>query len=254
MVDCRGPEMRALYAKAALEFLKKYLGTFITDHHIPLAHLATALLQLHDDRQTACECGKNTQDPLPLTQVEKEKIPVLVLDAFNHAKFLHDETKAAPEKDRTFLVAFPGFDMSQVPAARAKDMTECARRKKVSPYACLTPQQQKLQLKTVELHLAGVMKGLKEQFEKTFNALWPQFNYKKRTISSSPERLEKDCKAFRFGASPPATNPPSSKTSSQSALSSSRFNASSQKTMMTGSLRVPNAGGDLDLPQPQPEV
>ena len=49
MVDCRGPEMRALYAKAALEFLKEYLGTFITDHHIPLAHLATALLQLHDD-------------------------------------------------------------------------------------------------------------------------------------------------------------------------------------------------------------
>ena len=159
-----------------------------------------------------------------------------------------------PEKARTFLVAFPGFDMSQVPAARAKDMTECARKKKVSPYACLTPQQQKLQLKTVELHLAGVMKGLKEQFEKTFNALWPQFNYKKRTISSTPEELEKECKAFRFGASPPATNPPSRKTSSQSALSSSRFNASSQKTKMTGSLQVPNARGDLDPPQPQPEV
>ena len=255
MVDCRGPEMRALYAKAAHEFLKKYLGTFITDHHIPLGHLATALLQLHDDRQTACQCGKNTQDPLPLTQVEKEKTPVLVLDAFNHAKFLQDETKATPpEKARTFLVAFPGFNMSQVPAARAKDMTECARRKKVSPYACLTPQQQKLQLKTVELHLAGVMKGLKEQFEETFNALWPQFSYMKRTLSSTTEELEKEFKAFRFGASPPATNPPSRKTSSQSALSSSRFNASSQKTKMTGSLRVPNAGGDLDPPQPQPEV
>ena len=75
------------------------------------------------DRQTACEIGKNTQDPLPLTQVEKEKTPVLVLDAFNHAKFLQDETKATPEKARTFLVAFPGFNMSQVPAARAKDMT-----------------------------------------------------------------------------------------------------------------------------------
>ena len=109
---------------------------------------------------------------------------MLVLDAFNHASFLQDERKGSlPEKHRTFLVAFPGFDMSQVPAARAKDMTECARRKKVSPYACLTPQQQKLHLKTVELHLAGVMKGLKEQFEKTFNALWPQFNYMKRTIT-----------------------------------------------------------------------
>ena len=38
------------------------------------------------------------------------------------------------------------------------------------------------------------MKGLKEQFEETFNALWPQFNYKKRTISSTPEELEKECK------------------------------------------------------------
>ena len=80
-------------------------------------------------------------------------------------------------------MAIPGFEMSQVPAARTKDMAECVRRKKVSPYACLTPQQQKLQLKTVELHLAGVKKGLKEQFEETFNALWPQFNYMKRTLT-----------------------------------------------------------------------
>ena len=50
--------------------------------------------------------------------------------------------------------------MSQVPAARTKDMAECAKRKKVYPDACLAPQQQKLQLKTVELHLAGVMKGI----------------------------------------------------------------------------------------------
>ena len=102
------------------------------------------------------------------------------------------------------------------------------------------------------------MKGLREKFEETFNALWPLFNYKKRTFGNSPAKLEKEVKAFRFGASPPATNPPSSKTSSQSALSSSRFNVSSQKiadpAKMTGSPRVPNAEGDLDPPQPQPEV
>jgi hypothetical protein len=186
---------------------------------------------------------------------------VLVFNALNQASFLQDEKKAdLPEKDRKFLVAFPGFDMSQVPAARAKDMEDYAKRKKVYPDACLAPPQQKLQLKTVELHLAGVMKGLREQFEKTFNALWPEFSYMKRTVSSSPERLEKECKAFRFGQSPPATNPPSRKTSSQSALSSSRFNVSSQikqiadPAKMTGSHRVPNAEGDLEPPQPQPEV
>ena len=43
MVDCRGPEMRALYRKAANDFLKEYLGTFINVHHILLAYLATVL-------------------------------------------------------------------------------------------------------------------------------------------------------------------------------------------------------------------
>jgi hypothetical protein len=228
MVDCRGPEMRALYRKAAHEFLTEWLpNTFVKDHHIPHAHLATVLLQMHEDRQTACEFGKKLQDPLPLTQVEKAKIPVLVLDAFLQASFLQDEKKTnLPDKDRTFLVAFPGFDMSQVPAARAKDMADCFKRKKVYPDACLTPQQQKLQLKTVELHLAGVMKGIREKFEENFNTLWPQFNYKKRTFANSLAKLEKEVKAFRFGASPPATNPPSRKTSSQSALSRSRLNVS----------------------------
>jgi hypothetical protein len=162
MVDCRGPEMRALYRKAAHEFLTEWLpNTFVKDHHIPHAHLATVLLQMHEDRQTACEFGKKLQDPLPLTQVEKAKIPVLVLDAFQQASFLQHESKAElPDDKRTFLVAFPGFDMSQVPAARAKDIADCFKRKKVYPDACLTPQQQKLQLKTVELHLAGVMKGI----------------------------------------------------------------------------------------------
>jgi hypothetical protein len=138
-------------------------------------------------------------------------------------------------------------------------MADYAKRKKPYPDACLTPQQQKLQLKTVELHLAGVMKGIEAKFKETFKALWPLFNYPTRTYDSSPTRLEKECKAFRFGPSPPATNPPSRKTSSQSALSSSRFNVSSQKQIadpakMTGSPRVPNAEGDLEPPQPQPEV
>jgi hypothetical protein len=93
MVDCRGPEMRALYRKAANDFLTGYLGTFIKDHHIPHAHLATVLLQMHEDRQKACESGVDLQDPLPLTQVEKAKIPVLVLDAFVQASFLQDERK-----------------------------------------------------------------------------------------------------------------------------------------------------------------
>jgi hypothetical protein len=54
MVECRGLEIRALYRKGAIEFLKEYLpNIFVAYLYIPLAHLATELLQLHEDRQTA---------------------------------------------------------------------------------------------------------------------------------------------------------------------------------------------------------
>jgi len=97
------------------------------------------------------------------------------------------------------------------------------------------------------------MKGIEELFEETFNNRWPEFSYRKRTVALSPATLKKEFKAFRFGPSPPPTNPPSTKTSSQSALSGSGRKASSQK-IAAGSPRVPNAEGDLDPPQPQPEV
>lgn len=63
----------------------------LTGHNILCELLATVLLQLLEDRQTACESGKTLQDALPLTQVEKWKIPVLVLDAFHQASFLLHE-------------------------------------------------------------------------------------------------------------------------------------------------------------------
>ena len=98
------------------------------------------------------------------------------------------------------------------------------------------------------------MKGLRELFEETLDNRWPEFSYRKRTVSKSPETLEKEFKAFWFGPWPRLpTNPPSRKTSSQSAHSGSRRKASSQK-IAAGSPRVPNAEGDLDPPQPQPEV
>jgi len=105
------------------------------------------------------------------------------------------------------------------------------------------------------------MKGIKVKFEETFAARWPEFSYSKRTVSTSPETLEKEFKAFRFGADPPAIKPPSSKTSTQSALPSWRVMYDSPQikqiadpAKMTGSPRVPNAEGDLDPAQPQPEV
>ena len=94
MVDCRGPEMRALYRKAAHEFLTVWLpNTFIKDHYVPYAHLATVLLKIYEDRLAACEARniKRLDDPASeLSHAEKAERPVLVLDAFQHAAFLQD--------------------------------------------------------------------------------------------------------------------------------------------------------------------
>jgi hypothetical protein len=70
MVDCRGPEMRALYREAADEFLG-YLDTLVTDHYIPHAHLPTVLLQLYENRREACAFPKRADSPPYYSQVEK---------------------------------------------------------------------------------------------------------------------------------------------------------------------------------------
>ena len=133
-------------------------------------------------------------------------------------------------------------------------MEACAKEGEPFQHACWGLREQRSQLKAVKLHLAGVMKGLRELFEETLDNRWPEFSFRKRTVSKSPETLEKEFQAFWFGPWPRLpTNPPSRKTSSQSALSGSRRKASSQK-IAAGSPRVPNAEGDLDPPQPQPEV
>ena len=82
MVDCRNSETRALYRRAALEFLEEYLpNTYIKDNHIPFWHLGTVLQRLYDDREAAIDSCNTGKDPLTLTQIEKAKIPVVVLDA-----------------------------------------------------------------------------------------------------------------------------------------------------------------------------
>jgi hypothetical protein len=152
MVDCRGPEMRALYRKAANEFLTVWLpNTFVKDHYVPFAHLATVLLQIYEDRLAACEARnlKRLDDPVELSQAEKAERPVLVLDAFQHAAFLQDSRRSAiAVKNKTFLVGCPGLWTSQVAAARAKCMAECAKEREACPDAVWTLPEQQFQLKT----------------------------------------------------------------------------------------------------------
>jgi len=71
-------------------------------------------------------------------------VPVLVLDAFSHSRFLFLEKGDLPVEDKTFLVAFPGYDVTQLPAARAKAIVDCEKKKKHYVDAFLPAQQQKV--------------------------------------------------------------------------------------------------------------
>ena len=93
------------------------------------------------------------------------------------------------------------------------------------------------------------MNGLKEKFEATFKELWPEFNYKKRAVVVSPERLAQESATFLVGWPSSYTNSKTSsrKASGDSSLVSSRFNVSSQikqianPAKLTTSLKVPHA-------------
>jgi hypothetical protein len=244
MSDHRFADMRALYRVAVLEFLKEYLPKqYIHDHQIPFAHLATVLLKLHKDRETAWESCKEGKDPLTLTQAQKTKTPVLILNALDQGAFLHLGKMEPAADQKTFLLAVPGYDVRQVPAVRNKGIEDAFKSMKTYQDGFWLTDKQKVNRKTIEKQLGEVMQGLKDQFEETLKKLWPEFNYKKRAIAVSPERLFQEFDTFKVG---PTIQKQKRK------LSSSRYNVSPQ--ILTGSLKVPNAEGKLDPPQPDPEI
>jgi hypothetical protein len=244
MSDHRFADMRALYRGAVLEFLKEYLPKqYIHDHQIPFAHLATVLLKLHKDRETAWESCKEGKDPLTLTQAQKTKTPVLILNALDQGAFLHLGKMEPAADQKTFLLAVPGYDVRQVPAVRNKGIDDAFKSMKTYQDGFWLTDKQKVNRKTIEKQLGEVMQGLKDQFEETLKKLWPEFNYKKRAIAVSPERLFQEFDTFKVG---PTIQKQKRK------LSSSRYNVSPQ--ILTGSLKVPNAEGKLDPPQPDPEI
>ena len=91
---------------------------------------------------------------------------------------------------------------------------------------------------SIEKQLGEIMEGLKGQFEETLKKLWPEFNYKKRAITVSPERLAQEFETFKVRINIKMKI---------RKLSSSRFNVSSQikqianPAKLTTSLKVPNA-------------
>jgi hypothetical protein len=139
MVDSRFSDTRAIYKLAILTFIHETLPkTYMTELCIPAAHLATVLLQLYKDREAlwkSCVKGK----PAKTLNADKETAPALVVDALKQGAFLARglEKQVVSDEDRTFLVAFPGYDVRQVPSTRSNGIIAAVKNKKIYADQCM---------------------------------------------------------------------------------------------------------------------
>ena len=97
------------------------MGNFyFKKHNIPIAILATVLYQIFKNRETfwkSCIEGPKVET---LTQLQKEKTPVLILDGLKYGAFFRLPKRAITAEENTFKVAFPGIDVKDFPAFRKR--------------------------------------------------------------------------------------------------------------------------------------
>ena len=98
-------------------------------HHIPIAHLATVLLHVFKKREASwkeCKEGPKAETLIPLM---KEQTPVFIVDALKFGAFLRMPKKLINADDKTFKVAFPGYDVKDLPAFRKKAISDKTNKK-----------------------------------------------------------------------------------------------------------------------------
>lgn len=104
------------------------------------------------------------------------------------------------EDSRTFLVAFPGFDISKVPAARDKGIAAAAKKKGGQPHSDgpFKPESQKLMKEEIKGSLRRNIKGIEDAFDVIFKEMWPGFNLNKRAIKLKEPELKSEQKSYRI--------------------------------------------------------
>ena len=123
MVDNRFATARSIYSDAVRRFLIEDMGNFyIKQHNIPIAHLATVLSQIFKNREAQWKSCKEGPKAETLTQLEKEETHALIVDGLKYGAFFRMPKRTLQPEEKTFKVAFPGFDVSSLPAFRKKAM------------------------------------------------------------------------------------------------------------------------------------
>jgi hypothetical protein len=102
---------------------------------MPYAHLATVLLKMYKDFEDQYHAKKKGPKAINITAEKKETTPALIIDALKLGSFLNIGGKGIIEEEKKlFLVAFPGFDVRQVPATRDAGIEKAAKNKGNKPY------------------------------------------------------------------------------------------------------------------------
>ena len=104
------------------------VSNYIRPFYVPIAHLATVLLEMYKDREEewkSCKKGKKS-----ILSTDKDKAPAIIYDAHKHGEFLKIGKFNVIQGDKTFLVAFPGYDVRQVAAIRKAGIENAVKRKK----------------------------------------------------------------------------------------------------------------------------
>ena len=88
------------------------------------------------------------------------------------------------EDQRTFLVAFPGYNISKVPAARDRGISKTAKAKGGQPYVDgpIKPENQKMMKPELEKSLNYSITGIEKDFDELFKEMWPTFNLIRRAL------------------------------------------------------------------------
>ena len=91
---------------------------------------------------------------------------------------------AISEEARTFLVAFPGLNISKVPAARDRAIAAAAKAKGGKPYddGPIKPESQAMMKPEIEKSLNNSILGIGKDLEEIFKEMWPDFNLVRRAL------------------------------------------------------------------------
>ena len=123
------------------------------------------------------------------------------MDGLKYGAFLTLPKGTYTAEEKTFKVAFPGFDVKDFPAFRKsaiKDATDNKAPNADMPLLLVKEQESVANTSVLVKRLVEVMKRFRAEFDETLNALWPRFDYLLRTSKKSKKMCRTEYSCFKI--------------------------------------------------------